>query len=217
MHLPRWARWLITWQLELTDGKTRPRGSPPRDASLASLAACRSAAFAAAGAGGGVAPAGTPKNPAAVAAAAAAQAVPGRAAVAEAAAPVCTFPEHHPDCRCGGAAYSDTHRLLTSCKQCLRDGWRHSETCLLPAACLGDALQWTSYACLCGRAVHTSKLGMCLWGFITPHINMLVSGVAHCPKSAHAFGRLSVPARAMCTAHLVHCKPCADTSAATWV
>mmetsp|Transcript_8405 Transcript_8405/g.25207 ORF Transcript_8405/g.25207 Transcript_8405/m.25207 type:complete len:884 (+) Transcript_8405:164-2815(+) len=32
-----WARYLITWKLELEDGKCRPRGSPPRDTSLASL------------------------------------------------------------------------------------------------------------------------------------------------------------------------------------
>ena len=35
---------MITWQLELGDGKTRPSGSPPRDTSLAAFAgSCDSA------------------------------------------------------------------------------------------------------------------------------------------------------------------------------
>jgi hypothetical protein len=33
-----WARWLITWKLELEDKKCRPRGSPAHDSSLADLA-----------------------------------------------------------------------------------------------------------------------------------------------------------------------------------
>lgn len=37
-QLVGWARWVITWQLELGDGKTRPSGSPPRDTSLAAFA-----------------------------------------------------------------------------------------------------------------------------------------------------------------------------------
>lgn len=38
-QLVGWARWVITWQLELGDGKTRPSGSPPRDTFLAAFAA----------------------------------------------------------------------------------------------------------------------------------------------------------------------------------
>ena len=33
-----WARWLISWTLELKDSKCRPKGSPPGDSALASLA-----------------------------------------------------------------------------------------------------------------------------------------------------------------------------------
>lgn len=33
-----WARWLITWKLELEDKKCRPSGSPGNDSSLAHLA-----------------------------------------------------------------------------------------------------------------------------------------------------------------------------------
>lgn len=36
-RLVGWSRWLITWQMELEDGKCRPQGSPPRDTSLSTL------------------------------------------------------------------------------------------------------------------------------------------------------------------------------------
>ena len=73
----RWARWLITWQLELEDGKTRPRGSPPRDTSLAALFGGSGAAAAARA----VSPATHGEHQAA------------------AGGSTCTFPEHTPDCR----------------------------------------------------------------------------------------------------------------------
>ena len=33
-----WARWLISWSLELRDTKCRPKGSPPNDSTFAKLA-----------------------------------------------------------------------------------------------------------------------------------------------------------------------------------
>lgn len=36
-RLVGWSRWLITWHMELEDGKCRPQGSPPRDTSLSAL------------------------------------------------------------------------------------------------------------------------------------------------------------------------------------
>lgn len=32
-----WCRWLISFQMELEDGKVRPSGSPPRDSGAAAL------------------------------------------------------------------------------------------------------------------------------------------------------------------------------------
>ena len=35
-----WARYVLTWQMQLTDSKVRPSGSPGRDSSLLDLMAC---------------------------------------------------------------------------------------------------------------------------------------------------------------------------------
>ena len=40
MHGAGWARYVLTWQMHLTDSKVRPSGSPGRDTSLVDLMAC---------------------------------------------------------------------------------------------------------------------------------------------------------------------------------
>jgi hypothetical protein len=35
-----WARYVLTWQMHLTDSKVRPSGSPGRDTSLVDLMTC---------------------------------------------------------------------------------------------------------------------------------------------------------------------------------
>ena len=36
-----WARYVLTWQMHLTDSKVRPSGSPGRDTSMADLLGCQ--------------------------------------------------------------------------------------------------------------------------------------------------------------------------------
>ena len=36
-----WARYVLTWQMQLTDSKVRPSGSPGRDTSMADLLGCQ--------------------------------------------------------------------------------------------------------------------------------------------------------------------------------
>ena len=40
MRAAGWARYVLTWQMHLTDSKVRPSGSPGRDSSLVDLMAC---------------------------------------------------------------------------------------------------------------------------------------------------------------------------------